>query len=447
MQEIRADRRQHIIASAICVLAEYGIVEFTFNKVARQAGISAALIVHYFASKEALLEAAFRSVVRQLNNQATARLRLAAGPRARIQALVDSHLGHNDFSEETARVWLSFWGQALHVPQLARVQRAHQQRMLSNLKFDLRQIVDAQDVSPMADTIAAMIDGVWLRAAMNGGVALQNGLARDLIFDFIARNLKDTLPSHAATSFDTINPATGQVLATIQIDGQAEVNKAVARAAEAQVLRALAELDRGRLERGVGCAAVREPDRVHRRRQVQQAQGRVQDPAQTRPIGCGDIAQRAEIEGCRVRGQPAFLMRPLELGYVRETPIARRCESRRREVRAYEGGKRRPGVMQITAARGCAGLKLVTQLREIVRADQPFERGIRERECAAEIGTMIRVVDAHAAGGRLRCAQRRGEIGLPSAQISHRRPRWRWRRRGAPLRPVSQAAADPRPTR
>jgi betaine-aldehyde dehydrogenase len=248
MQEIRADRRQHIIASAICVLAENGIVEFTFNKVAHHAGISAALIVHYFASKEALLEAAFRSVVRQLNNQATARLRLAAGPRARIQALVDSHLGHNDFSEETARVWLSFWGQALHVPQLARVQRAHQQRMLSNLKFDLRQLVDAREVSPMADTIAAMVDGVWLRAAMNGGSELQNGLARDLIFEFIARNLKDTLPSRAATSFDTVNPATGQLLATIRIDGQAEVDKAVARAAEAQKLWAKTPgVERGRI--------------------------------------------------------------------------------------------------------------------------------------------------------------------------------------------------------
>ena len=137
-------RHQHIIASAIGVIAEYGIVEFTFNKVSRQAGVSAALIVHYFGSKEALLEAAFRSVVRQLNNQATVRLGLAAGSRARIEALVDSHLGHNEYAEDSARIWLSFWGQALHVPQLARVQRAHQTRMLSNLKFDLRQLVDAR---------------------------------------------------------------------------------------------------------------------------------------------------------------------------------------------------------------------------------------------------------------------------------------------------------------
>jgi betaine-aldehyde dehydrogenase len=248
MSHVKTDRRQHIIASAISALAEYGIVEFTFNKVARHAGISAALIVHYFTSKEALLEAAFRSAVRQLNHEATARLRLAAGPRARIEALVDSHLGHNDFSEETARVWLSFWGQALHVPQLARVQRAHQQRMLSNLKFDLRQLVDTRDVLPMAHNIAAMIDGVWLRAAMNGGVALQNGLARDLIFDFIARNLNSTPASPVESHFDTINPATGQLLATIRIDGQAEVDKAVARAAEAQKLWAKTPgVERGRI--------------------------------------------------------------------------------------------------------------------------------------------------------------------------------------------------------
>jgi AcrR family transcriptional regulator len=42
MSQVKTDRRQHIIVSAIAVLAEYGIVEFTFNKVAHHAGVSAA---------------------------------------------------------------------------------------------------------------------------------------------------------------------------------------------------------------------------------------------------------------------------------------------------------------------------------------------------------------------------------------------------------------------
>ncbi len=248
MSTFPAARRQAIIDAATSVLADHGIVEFTFNKVADRADVSAALIVHYFGSKEALLEAIFRSVARELNGTVLARLRQASGPRARIEALVDAHLGDNSYAEDTARIWLSFWGEALHVPQLARVQRAHQQRMLSNLKFDLGKLVDARDVGSMAETIAAMIDGVWLRAAMNGGSALQNGIARDLIFDFIARHLDRAPAAPAETQFDTINPATGDVLATICIDGQAEVDKAVARAAAAQKLWAKTPgVERGRI--------------------------------------------------------------------------------------------------------------------------------------------------------------------------------------------------------
>lgn len=234
MPKMRESRRQEIITATLRALAEDGIVELTFNNVSRRANLSAALIVHYFGDKDALLEAAFRSVVRRLNLYASTRMRLANGPRARVEALIDTHLGHKEFAEGTARVWLAFWGQALHVPKLARVQRAHQQRMLSNLRHDLRQIVAPGQVISMAETIAAMIDGVWLRAAMSGGMALQSGVARDLIFDFLARNMSSDMTAQEAEHFDSINPATGEVLATIRIDGQAEVDKAVARAVEAQ---------------------------------------------------------------------------------------------------------------------------------------------------------------------------------------------------------------------
>lgn len=241
-------RRQQIIDAALEALAEVGIVELTFNEVARRAKISAALIVHYFGDKEALLEAAFRSVARRLNGYAAAKVRLGVGPRARIEALVEAHLGHSEFVEGTARVWLSFWGQALYAPRLARVQRAHQQRMLSNLRHDLRLLVEASEVSRMAETIAAMIDGVWLRAAMSGGSTLQSGLARDLIFDFIARNLNGADLAPVAKSFETINPANGERLATVRIDGQAEVDKAVARAVAAQKIWAKTPgVERGRI--------------------------------------------------------------------------------------------------------------------------------------------------------------------------------------------------------
>ena len=241
-------RRQQIVASALDVLAAKGIVELTFSEVASRARVSAGLIVHYFGDKDSLLEAAFRSVVRRLNGLVSAKVRLADNPRARIEALIEAHLRHSKFDEETARVWLSFWGQALYAPRLARVQRAHQQRMLSNLRHDLRQLVDPSEVSRTAETIAAMIDGVWLRAAMNAGSALKSGLARDLIFEFIARNVSVADAAPIAESFETLNPATGERLSVIRIDGQAEVDKAVARATDAQKLWAKTTgVERGRI--------------------------------------------------------------------------------------------------------------------------------------------------------------------------------------------------------
>ena len=248
MPEKAEFRRQQIVASALDVLAAKGIVELTFSEVASRARVSAGLIVHYFGDKDSLLEAAFRSVVRRLNGLVSAKVRLADNPRARIEALIEAHLGHSEFDEETARVWLSFWGQALYAPRLARVQRAHQQRMLSNLRHDLRQLVDPSEVSRTAETIAAMIDGVWLRAAMNAGSALKSGLARDLIFEFIARNVIVADAAPIAESFETINPATGERLSVIRIDGQAEVDKAVARATDAQKLWAKTTgVERGRI--------------------------------------------------------------------------------------------------------------------------------------------------------------------------------------------------------
>ncbi|WP_293940353.1 betaine-aldehyde dehydrogenase [Sphingomonas sp.] len=223
-----------IVDAAIATLAELGVVDFKLNKVAARLDVSAGLIIHYFGDKDALLEAAFRSVVGKLNRYAATRMQMASGPRGRIEALIDAHLGQSQFALETARVWLSFWGQALHVPRLARVQRAHQRRMLSNLRHSLRELVDPSAVARMAETIAAMIDGVWLRAALSGGSELQSGFARELICDFLDRNIGAKSAAPVETHFDTINPATGAVLATIRIDGAAEVDRAVARATEAQ---------------------------------------------------------------------------------------------------------------------------------------------------------------------------------------------------------------------
>lgn len=235
------DRREQLIHAALETLGETGIVDFTLAEVARRADVSPALIVHYFGDKDRLLEAAFRLLVERVTTLPMQELSATADPEARLRAFVRAHLSPAEQTAEASRGWLAFWGQALYHPHLARLQRVHQERILSNLRHDLRRLVVPAEVTRIAETIAALIDGFWLRSALAGAWTSNNPIHEDWIFEFIDRSLTEhrlegaePAPGSTSRSFITRNPATGEQLASIKIDGVTEVNRAVERAAEAQ---------------------------------------------------------------------------------------------------------------------------------------------------------------------------------------------------------------------
>jgi betaine-aldehyde dehydrogenase len=237
------DRRDQLIHAAMETLGETGIVDFTLAEVARRAQVSAALIVHYFGDRDRLLEAAFRLLVERVTTLPMQALAASADPEARLRAFVRAHLSPAEQTAEASRGWFAFWGQALYQPELARLQRVHQERILSNLRHDLRKLVVPQEVTRIAETIAALIDGFWLRSALAGAWTSNNPIHEDWIFEFIDRSLAEhrlegaePVKGSTSRSFVTRNPATGEQIASIRIDGVTEVNRAVERAAAAQKL-------------------------------------------------------------------------------------------------------------------------------------------------------------------------------------------------------------------
>ena len=132
---------------------------------------------------------------------------------------------------------------------LKRVQTAYQRRMLSNLRSDLRRMIPAEDARTLAFMIAAMIDGVWLRAALSEWREADSESARALLTAFVDGRLKDLAQARAAETagaraprvarpqaarLRVMNPANGTLLAEIAVDGAAQVDAAVARAQAAQ---------------------------------------------------------------------------------------------------------------------------------------------------------------------------------------------------------------------
>ena len=272
-------RRIQLIEVTIDSLAEVGYVGSTLAQIASRADVSPGLVAHYFDDKDGLFEAAFRTLGRRLYEGVNSRMRHAHTPRGRIQAIIDVNLGPQEFTQRTGSAWLAFWGQVPHVHGLKRVQNAYQRRMLSNIRHALKRLLPDGEAHRLAATIAAMIDGVWLRAALSNWTEADSESARGLLTAFVDARLKESavlirqpavdatrepLPPRAPgfdspASFKSINPATGEVLATIQVSGPADIDAAVdaARAAQSswasrtgaergRVLRRVADILRGR---------------------------------------------------------------------------------------------------------------------------------------------------------------------------------------------------------
>jgi betaine-aldehyde dehydrogenase len=234
-------RRRQLIEVTIDSLAELGYVGTTLAQIAARAGVSPGLVAHYFGDKDGLLDAAFRSLARRVGDQVRTRLRQAGNARERIQAVIDANLAPEEFDRRTATAWLAFWGQVLQAKSLGRVQSVYQRRTLSTLRGSLRKLLPLEEAQSLASMIAAMIDGVWLRAALSGWREADSESARALLTSFVDGRLKSA--AHSSDSgrspapgkrFASINPATGEVLGYVTVDGPAQIDAAVLAARRGQ---------------------------------------------------------------------------------------------------------------------------------------------------------------------------------------------------------------------
>jgi betaine-aldehyde dehydrogenase len=233
-------RRRQLVDVTIDSLAELGYVGTTLAQIAARAGVSPGLVAHYFGDKDGLLDAAFRALARRVGNQVRARLFEVNTPRGRIQAVIDGNLAPEEFDQRTGTAWLAFWGQVLQVKSLRRVQSVYQRRTLSNLRSSLKRLMPADEARHLAAMIAAMIDGVWLRAALSGWREADSESARALLTEFVDGRLQQAprvaapKASRAGEKFASINPANGAVLGYVTAAGAAEVDAAVRAARQAQ---------------------------------------------------------------------------------------------------------------------------------------------------------------------------------------------------------------------
>lgn len=156
-------RREALVKATIAEIGAAGSLDVTVSQIARRAGMSSALAHHYFGGKDQIFLAAMRRILSDFATQVRAGLHEAPGDK-RAAAIVRACFAPSCFAPDVISAWMTFYVLAQTNAQAFRLWRVYQQRLKSNLTHALRGT--ARDPVQAARTMAALIDGLYIRAAL-----------------------------------------------------------------------------------------------------------------------------------------------------------------------------------------------------------------------------------------------------------------------------------------
>jgi TetR/AcrR family transcriptional regulator, transcriptional repressor of bet genes len=176
--KIRDYRRNELIQATIDTIAAKGLADITLADIAAHAGMSPALVSHYFDGKNELLEATLRSLAKAIAQSILIRFKADPSPLSRMHAIIDACFEAEHFRPGAMVAWTASWLYMQTNPRLAEVQRVINRRYRSNMLFALKQLMPEPIAKDIATTLFATIDGFWLREAIDRGAVSPNDARR-----------------------------------------------------------------------------------------------------------------------------------------------------------------------------------------------------------------------------------------------------------------------------
>jgi TetR/AcrR family transcriptional regulator, transcriptional repressor of bet genes len=114
------DKRRDEIALIACrVVAEHGFEKASMVRIARGAGYTTGMLAHYFDSKQDIIIAALRLILRRIDERLTQPAPGAA--RADLLALLTEALPVDEQRRTECAFWTAFWGQVSTDRRLRRI--------------------------------------------------------------------------------------------------------------------------------------------------------------------------------------------------------------------------------------------------------------------------------------------------------------------------------------
>lgn len=180
-------RRQQLIEATIDSLAKRGYSDTTLADVADGAGLSRGIVNFHFESKENLLIATLQFMSEEYGDHWNSALE-KAGPHVanRMWAIVHADFDRKICTKRKLAAWCAFWGEAKSRPTyqaLCGARDVKYQETVISLCAELKAEGGySYDPEPMALSVCAMLEGLWLRLMMGDGTTREKALEAAIAF-------------------------------------------------------------------------------------------------------------------------------------------------------------------------------------------------------------------------------------------------------------------------
>jgi TetR/AcrR family transcriptional regulator, transcriptional repressor of bet genes len=111
-------RREEIALVACRVVAQYGFEQATIVRIAREAGYTTGMVAHYFDTKQDIVIAALRLILRRIEERLTPG---GAERPAELLAVLTEALPVDETRYTECAFWIAFWGQVPADKRLKRI--------------------------------------------------------------------------------------------------------------------------------------------------------------------------------------------------------------------------------------------------------------------------------------------------------------------------------------
>jgi TetR/AcrR family transcriptional repressor of bet genes len=190
-QSIKSMRRDELVHAAISVIAEEGLAGATLANIATRAGMSPALVNHYFDGKDELLATTLRKVSSLLRQEILNLTPPNPTPEQRLKAIIDGNFLPQLYVPGAQEAWLQFslLSKEKDSRHMQRIDRIVSGRFWSNIGYAFRQLLPPAQVQDSIDGLIALIDGFSWRFLMDPSCT-DFDLARRICWDYVQQRIQ-----------------------------------------------------------------------------------------------------------------------------------------------------------------------------------------------------------------------------------------------------------------